>query len=316
MLRKPAREFEEAKKHMKKKKILLFLYAVVVLIFFNETSACAADNHPASSPNKPQTTEDKLGGRYYLAGSLLGRINPQAGGFQGSIRYRNVYSFSDVYKMDSAYWQTSFGVGISPAVISASVHAEWMPCLFLTMRVQYDYYAYLGTNNALLSFKSPDADYGNSVLKDRNDEETASGHHFLFQPSLQGKIGKVVLRNQTDLSYYRFSGRGPYYWEPAHDILLKDGDFLFANRTFVLYEIYRKSPAEALLAGPYYEVTRADDAHITQQKIGAAVYWTPADSLWLLKNPKLVMVTGYHLQDPNREDSLFLMLGAGFEYSL
>jgi hypothetical protein len=30
----------------------------------------------------------------------------------------------------------------------------------------------------------------------------------------------------------------------------------------------------------------------------------------------LVMVTGYNLQDPNREDSLFLMLGAGFEYNL
>jgi len=300
------------------KKILCLFYAAVLLIFFNETSTFAADRNPASPPNESQTTEgkDNLGGRYYLAGSLLGRINPQAGGFQGSIRYRNVYKYSDEYKMDSAYWQTSFGVGISPAVISASVHAEWMPWLFLTMRVQYDYYAYLGANNALLSFKSPDADYGNSVLKDRDDEESASGHHFLFQPSLQGKIGKIVFRNQTDLSYYRFSGRGPYFWEPAYDTLLKDGDFLFANRMFVLYEIYKKSPSETLLAGPYYEVTRADDAHITQQKIGAAVYWTPADSLWLLKNPKLVMVTGYHLQDPNREDSLFLMLGAGFEYNL
>ncbi len=302
---------------MTKKKLLLF-YAVVMLIFLNDASTVAADSHPVSFTNETQEaqTNDKLGGRYYLAGSMLGRINPQAGGFQGSIRYRNVYKYSDEYKMESAYWQTSFGVGISPAVIQAGVHAEWMPWLFLVMRVEYDYYAYLGVNNALLSFKSPDEHYGNSVLEDRDDEKTASGHHFLFQPSLQGKIGNVVLRNQTDLSYYRFSGRGPYYWEPAHDILLKDGDLLFANRTFVLYELYRKSPAETLLAGPYYEVTYADAANITQQKVGAAVYWTPADSLWQLKNPKVVMVTGYHLQDPNREGSLFLMLGAGFEYSL
>lgn len=305
-------------KHVITKTMPLLLYAVFLLIFFNDTSTFAADNYQGLPQNEAQETEtkDKLGGRYYLAGNLVGRINPQAGGFQGSIRYRNVYGYSEKYDMESAYWQTSFGVGISPAVVQASLHAEWMPWLFLTMRVQYDYYEYLGVNNALLSFNSPREPYGDSSLKDRHDEETASGHHFMFQPSLQGKIGGVVFRNQTDLAYYRFSGRGPYYWEPAYDTLLKDGDFLIANRTFILYEIYKKSHSETLLAGPYYEVTRADESRITQQKVGAAFYWTPADSLWNLTSPKLVMVTGYHLQDPNRQGSLFVMIGAGFEYKL
>ena len=104
--------------------------------------------------------------------------------------------------------------------------------------------------------------------------------------------------------------------EPAYDTLLKDGDFLIANRTFILYEIYKKSHSETLLAGPYYEVTRADESQITQQKIGAALYWTPADSLWHLNSPKLVAVAGYHFQDPNRQGSLFLLIVVGFEYNL
>jgi hypothetical protein len=305
-------------KHIITKTMHLLLYALLLLMYLNDTSTFAADSYQGLLQNEAQGTEtnDKLGSRYYLAGNLVGRINPQGGGFQGSFRYRNVYGYSEKYDMESAYWQTSFGVGISPAAVLASLHAEWMPWLFLTMRVQYDYYAYLGVNNALLSFKSPDAHYGDSVLKDRDDEERASGHHFIFQPSLQGKIGKIVFRNQTDLSYYRFSGRGPYYWEPAYDTLLKDGDFLIANRTFILYEIYKKSHSETLLAGPYYEVTRAGAAQITLQKVGAALYWTPADSLWHLNNPKLVTVAGYHFQDPNRQGSLFLLMGVGFEYNL
>lgn len=296
----------------------LLLHAVFLLIFFNGTSVLASDGYQGLPQNEVQKTEakDKLGDRYYLTGNLVGRINPQAGGFQGCIRYRNVYGYSEKYDMESAYWQTSFGVGISPAVMQASLHAEWMPWLFLTMRVQYDYYEYLGVNNALLSFNSPNAPYGDSSLNDRHDEEKASANRFIFQPSLQGKVGGIVFRNQTDLAYYRFSGRGPYYWEPAYDTLLKDGDFLIANRTFVLYEIYKKSHKETLLVGPYYEVTRANESQITQQKVGAALYWTPADSLWHLTSPKLVMVTGYHLQDPNRQGSLFVMIGAGFEYKL
>ena len=304
-------------KHVITKMMLLLLQAVFLLIFLNDTSTFAADSYVLSQNEAQETeTKDKLGGRYYLTGNLVGRINPQAGGFQGSIRYRNVYGYSEKYDMESAYWQTSFGVDMSPAVMQASLHAEWMPWLFLTMRVQYDYYKYLGVNNALLSFKSPHEPYGDSSLNERHDEEKASGNHFMFQPSLQGKIGKIVFRNQTDLAYYRFTGRGPYYWEPAYDTLLKDGDFLIANRTFILYEIYKKSHSETLLAGPYYEVTRADESQITQQKIGAALYWTPADSLWHLNSPKLVAVAGYHFQDPNRQGSLFLLIVVGFEYNL
>ena len=278
----------------------------------------ADDAVPLSNQDQLQKdmVKEKTGGNYTLYGNLGGRVNPQGLGFSGGVKYRDVYQYSEKYDTPSAYWQTSLGVGVSPAYGQVSAHIEWMPWMFLAMRMQYNYYQFFGMNNSLLSFSSGRDPFGDDVTRDRHDEEHATGQRYMFQPTLQGKIGSFILRNQTDIAYYRFSGRGPYFLELEYYTLLKDGDYLISNRTQLLYEAWKGSGGRLLLAGPYYEVTRADEAQITQQKVGGLIYWVPMDSVLGVSRPRLAMMAGYHFEDPNRQGQFFFVLGMGFDFDL
>ena len=60
----------------------------------------------------------------------------------------------------------------------------------------------------------------------------------MLQPTLQGKVANFIIRNQTDLAYYTFPGRGSYFLELFYNTLMKDGDYLVANRTQFLYTFF------------------------------------------------------------------------------
>jgi hypothetical protein len=294
---------------------LVLISVLVVFPFVYRVLAFEASSTPSQNPLITTDQEKKLGGRYTYYGDVVGRINPQGFGFFGGINYRNIYRYDEKYDAESAYWQTGLGLGVSPAALQAGLHFEWMPWIFLPLRLEYDYYQYTGSNHALLSFNSPDSPYGDEVLDNRHDEQKGSGHRFLFQPTLQGKINRFIIRNQTDIAFFRFYGQGPYFYEIGADTLLKDGDFLLANRTQLLYSFFSEKGGKTLLAGPYYEITYASQANITQQKLGLALFWEPAVSIRYLGRPHLGGLAAYHLEDPSRQGQLFLLIAVGFEYT-
>ena len=81
-------------------------------------------------------------------------------------------------------------------------------------------------------------------------------------------------------------------------------------------EFRKGSKGQTLLAGPYYEVTRARDAHITQQKVGALLYWMPREKLASLDRPHVGMKLAYQLRDPERQGQLYVQFAVGFEFDL
>lgn len=302
---------------MKKNLIFVCLFFLSILALFPIMTRALAEEipDPASQSSWPTPGLDqKLGGRYIYYGDLVGRINPPALGFFGGLNYRQVYRYDEEYDVAGAYWQTGLGVGVSPAALQAGLHFEWMPWAFLPLRLQYDYYQYTGSSGGLLSFDSGNSPFGDEVRDNRHDEETGSAHRISFQPTLQGKFGRFIVRNQTDISYFRFKGRGPYFLELGEDTLLKDNDFLIINRTQLLYSFFSDKQGKRLLSGPYYQITRASQAGITQQKLGLAFYWEPALSLRYLGRPHLGMMVAYHLEDPSRQGNVFFLAAAGFEY--
>ena len=294
----------------------LSVLMVTLMLFFLINSANAEDNlEPQQSIQQKADADKNLGGRFSIYGDLGGKINPRGLAFLGGVKYRNSYHYDAKYDAVSSYWETGIDIGITPAFMQAGVHAEWMPWLFLQMRAQYDYMEYTGINDGLLSFPSGNSPYGDDVRKDRHDEEKTHGSRIMLQPTLQGKVANFIIRNQTDLAYYTFAGRGPYFLELWYNTLMKDGDYLVANRTQFLYA-FLDSKVKKLYAGPYYEVTRAFDAQITQQKVGLALYWEPISSVWRISQPHLGVMGGYHLEDPNRQGQFYLVMGAGFEFNL
>jgi hypothetical protein len=302
----------------KKSRNILVLFCLSILFSFPTAHWGWADEASPSTSQKSSANQDqekKLGGQYTFYGDLVGRMNPRGLGFFGGIQYRNSYRYDEKYDTQSAYWQTGLGLGVSPAALQANLHFEWMPWLFLPLRLQYDYYQYTGSSSALLSFNSANSPYGDDVRDNRHDEEMGSGHRVLFQPTLQGKFDRFIIRSQTDLAFFRFFGRGPYFLEIGQDTLLKDNDYLFSNRTHLLYSFFSDKQGKKLLAGPYYEIAYAREAQITQQKLGLSFYWEPSVSFRYIGRPHLGAITAVHLEDPNRQGQLYFLIGAGFEYT-
>ena len=131
---------------------------------------------------------------------------------------------------------------------------------------------------------------------------------------ITGKVGPVIIRNNTDLAYYRFGGRGPYFYEWEYDTLLKDGDFLINNITAFLVEAWKGVGSKILLVGPFYQITHAADADITRQRAGLQLFWSPAESIWAFSKPRIYGQLGVNLQDRNRENQMFLEMGLGFNF--
>jgi hypothetical protein len=299
-------------------KVLLFLMCLLTGFFFSVNARGAQEDSSDTSGirmEKPAMQEE-TGGRWKLYGDIGGRYNPLGVGFFGGLNYRDVYRYDKNRGMPAAYWQTGIGIGMTPSAAAGSVHLEWMPCIILPIRIEYDYYRFFGASYGLLSFDSPQASLDEDRIRDRKDQEAANGQRFLFQPTLQGKIGPVILRSQTDLAYYTFSGRGPYFLELEYFTLLKDGDWLVSNRTQALVEFWKGSKNQTLLMGPYYEVTRAKEAQITQQKVGILLYWVPLTKLTALDRPHVGLKVAYQLEDPARQGQIYVQFGVGFEFDL
>ncbi len=252
-----------------------------------------------------------------LTADLAGSVNPDGlllliGGYR-----RWVHEMNREYKMPSSYLETGASFGVTPAYGQASAYVEWMPAIFATFQVQYTLHRYFGERGALLSFPSKDAKFGkNEVDALKGQEEKATGQRILFQPTFVAKVGATIIRNQTDLSYFRYNGQGPYFLEWEYDTLVKNGDFVVANRTFLLWKIWGGAGEAALLVGPVYEITRASNADLTRQRLGSQVFWSPTDAVGSLHRPRIYAQTGVNREDRNRRGEVYAIIGCGFDLDL
>ena len=254
-------------------------------------------------------------GRSTIEADLVGAANPEGlllsvGGF----RRWTLEGEGVAGDPTSPYLQSGLNAGLSPAYASGKVHAEWMPHPALQLRAQYGLTRYAGANGALLSFPSRDADFGRRAVDDLEDEdEEAWGQHFLLRPTVRLKLGPVLLRNATDVAYCRFGGRGPYFLDWDYDTLVRDKDWVISDSVQALFTAWSGQGAAALYTGPFFEITHAQAAGITQERAGLAAAWTVSDRFGPLARPRAYGQAGVHLRDPNREGELFVVLGVGFD---
>lgn len=248
---------------------------------------------------------------------LAGQRNPDGlmtsvGGYRRWIR-----TIDKDLNIPSSYLQTGLGAGTTPADGRISVHGEWLAAVFAKIRVQYDVYRFYGTNTSLLSFPSGTAGFGRSevdALEGR--EEAGNGSRLLIRPTLYAKVGPLIIVNQTDLAYFEFSGKGPYFLEWTYETLLRDGDRVLENRTNFLYQIMKGRGDVSLLAGPYYEIMKTGDADLKRKRAGVMGYWVPREVLGSFKRPRLYGQIGHYLQDRNRDGEYMASLGIGFDLDL
>lgn len=217
----------------------------------------------------------------------------------------------------SSYMRTGFTVATSPAFGKAGLHAEWSPVVFAKLRLEYDGYRYYGMNTALLSFPSGDAPFGRDEVNAlEGQEETGYGERVLIRPTLYGKLGPVIISNETDFAYFRVSGQGPFFLDWEYETLVKHRDRVVNNRTNALIKAWQGPKEAVFLAGPYYEHTRAAGAGLTRQRVGGVLYFVPKDAAGPFDRPRLYSQFGNYIQDRNREGEWYFAIGMGFDYDL
>jgi len=271
---------------------------------------------PERSVSHADEASDKAG-QTVIQADLAAQTNPEglmvsAGGY-----HRWIAGTDKELGIPSSYFQTGVGIGSTPAYGRASLHAEWLAAVFAKLRIQYDYYRFYGTNTSLLSFPSGAASFGKADVEAREGTEQAgSGNRFLIRPTVYAKAGPVVIVNQTDLAYFHFTGRGPYFLDWTYETLLRDGDHLIENRTNVLYPAIQGPGEVSLLVGPYYEIMHTAAADLKRQRAGVMAYWVPWDALGSFKRPRFFAQVGHYMQDRNREGEYTGAIGMGFDLDL
>ncbi len=209
------------------------------------------------------------------------------------------------------YVELHASAAVSPAQGEGSIGAEWVPIAPLQLRLDYTAFGYFGANGSRVSFPSPEARFGQSELDALSGrEEKGFGHRVRVSPVLRARVGKLVIRNQFDVDWYRMSGTPGWYYEAENDTLLSQSGFLLLDRAAVLYE-WPAAGKSSLLLGPTYEVTHAFDTRLTRQRVGAAVFFSFGPTWLGLENARLFALGGVNMQDRNRDGKPFAVFGFG-----
>lgn len=293
-------------------KATLFAFAVAAgfLQLLAATPALAEDDAPVyAGPH--------IGRRVFLSGDLIATYNPLGLALFANLIDRRVYDVDKDLGIEWSYLQTSVGCMVSPAYGQVSMNIEWQPAAVLQLRADYTAFGFFGTQGGLHGFDSANVGYD----VDRDDslpghDEATLGHRGLFRPVLAAQVGPVILRNQLDLAVYSVDTSSSHFYEMEYDFLLARTDLLVFNQTQLLLEAWRVPREAMLLVGGIYDVARSLESDIRRQRAGAAVVLQPKDPWGPLDRFRVYLMAGWILEDRNRENEPFLILGVGTDKDL
>lgn len=239
--------------------------------------------------------------------------NPQGLSISAKGYHRQVYHHDNNILWDSLYYQWGAQANITPAFSRAGVHFEWMPIAVLQLRAQYDKLYFAGSNGSLLAFTSPTQAFGDDQLEAREgDEVSGDGERASLHLTLRVKFNKTIIRNVTNFAYYRFPGNGPYYLEREHELLMATKDHVISNQLFFLFE--NKTKDGTHFFGPYHEYTQVRNSNLTSERLGLTWFKEYNKAFSFLQKPRWYIQAGTYLQEPNRENEIYLVIGIGGDY--
>lgn len=290
--------------------------AVVALTVSIGAAAQAGQPQPTNSGTAEPPIAASFS-RLSLVSDIYVRVNPEGVMLFAGPVYHHGYSLGSHVLLRNLYIRGGLLLGTNPAYGQASAFVEAVPVALLQLKAQVDGFGFYGANGALLRFPNADSRFGRSEQQDlRGQETTGTGYRVLLTPVLRARVGAMVARNQTDVAYYQLATERGYYLEWEYDTLLKNRDWVVANRAALLGVLWEGQEDESLLLGPAHEVTHAVGTDITRHRLELMVYFEPA-TRWLgLDRPRLFGLTGVNLSDRNREHQPFLLLGAGADFDV
>lgn len=259
------------------------------------------------------TVSQKQGSTINRYVDMILRTNPDGIMAIIGMNYQRIYKIDSHYNIPSNELKIGGNVGINPTYGQFSLYSEWLPLVFLRLRLQYDKYVFLGQYGGLLSFSSADQPFGDTIIDNRSgDEEKVMGDRIILNLLLRAKLGNIIFRNQSTMARYYFYGKGPYFLEWEYDTLLKNNDMLYANDFSLLYEIKFNQKTQ-LFIGPYHEWVYAKSSKLTRQRIGLNLF-LESNKWQYFKSQRIYCRVGTNLEDRNRDGEIFALFGFGVDF--
>jgi len=241
---------------------------------------------------------------------VVSLFNPAGFSFTAKGYIRQVYNKDQLPLWDGLYYQVAAQLRITPAYRRAGLQIEWMPIAIVQLRAEYDRLYFSGKFGSLLSFSSSDSLFGDDEIDARDGEEiSAYGTRTAVQLTLRVKSGNTIIRNVTDIIQYTFPGDGPYYLERENELLMATSDDVLSNQLFYLVE--NKNGSGSRYFGPYHDYLHVDQSSLTRERLGITWLQQYNKTLVNLLNPRMYVQSGVYLQDPNREDEFYIIVGIG-----
>jgi len=244
---------------------------------------------------------------------LVGLYNPLGFSFATKAYWRNEYRQDTSELWDGLYYQAGAQLRLTPAYSQAGFHIEWLPIAVTKLKLQYDRLYFSGSFGSLLSFASADQPFDDNDLEAREGEETSAyASRTAVSVTLQARVNQFVVRNILEQIDYEFPGNGPFYLEREFELLLATDDQVFSNQLYLLVE--NKNKERDRYIGPYHDYVHVDKSDQTRERLGVTWLQQYKQPVAGVQSPRWYIQAGHYLQDPNRKDELYFILGVGGDF--
>jgi hypothetical protein len=196
-----------------------------------------------------------------------------------------------------------------------AAYVEWLPMRIFKLRLQYDLWIWpgfaLGRGHGL-TFDSAQTPFDPAELQRRKGEERPGlGHRLALLPTLQAKVGPVVLIDTAELAGWFVHGPRSFWREPLHDTLIERGavDATVKNTLLLVLQLWTGGKDTRLLFGGIHEVVHAVGADVTRHRVGPALIVTPVTEAFGVSRPTIFFLFGVNAVDRNRAGEQWMQLG-------
>ncbi|MBU8896245.1 hypothetical protein KRR26_11550 [Corallococcus sp. M34] len=292
----------------------------------SEPQASAAESQ-ASAPEPASPLPEPLllppQTRLFLSSLTVVRYNPLGLETQNRLVYqRRLFDSSELLFRDT-FASAAASLKASPAYVKVGPMLELQPLTVLNLRAGYEYVRFFGTMGFLQSYPGPFHDFSDDVRDaTRDGAYSTSGHHLLFEPTVQAKVKSVALRSKLAVEYWNVNlrdGAGGTFYDATLDTLVPGKGWVLANDTDLLYlggawtvgarfsAVWPRYGEDASLPANF-----KGNSHMRVGPLVAYSFHTRENSSF--NRPTLLVIAGWYLQHPNRAEAMPYLL-AGFSFS-
>lgn len=249
--------------------------------------------------------------RLYLASLTIMRYNPLGLETQNRLMYARRLADSTSPLFRDTFFAMGLMTKLNPAYVKVGPLIDFQPIGIFNLRLGYEYLRYFGTMGYLQSYPDAEANFSDDARDDTEDDAySTGGHHFLAEPTIQMKVGKIAARSKFAIEYWKLDleDEDDYFYDATLDTLVPNEKVLWSNDTDLIY-----MSGQLTFGVRYSAVFPGND--LEHMRVGPLMAWSfHTRDYGGFNKPTLLMILGWYFKHPDRVGAVPYVL-VGFSFS-